>query len=80
MGEVGKSVNYASDHPDIYLESNLILQIGVNNLRRSVHRCSNSLYFFLDVVILRLADIFEIDEPIGARSKITQFEGPIRSY
>jgi hypothetical protein len=79
MGEVGKCVNDTADHPYIYFEADLILQVRVNNLRRSVHRGSHSLYLFLDVVILRLADIFEIDEAIGARSKIAQFEGPIGS-
>ena len=73
--EVGQSIEDAADHPQVHFVTDFVLEVGIDHFRRTVHWSCDCLDLLLDASILSFADALEIDEPVGARSKITEFKG-----
>lgn len=80
MSEVCQSIYYTAQHPNIYLKRYLILQVRVNNFRRSIHWSRHCLHFFFYAIILWFIDLAKIDESIGTWSEVAEFETIILAY
>ena len=71
MSEVCQSIQNASHHPNIDFFRDFILQVGINHLRRSIHRSCHCFHFLFDMIILWFVDLREVYESIGTGSKVT---------
>lgn len=60
MNEVTESVKHTSSHPHISFVIDHILSIGINNLRRSVHRCGHAFDILFNGVIVFFTDLSKI--------------------